>query len=151
MGIDPISSITDLAGNILDKLFPDKAERDKHKLALLALQQRGELIDIEKRYEAIVAEAKSSDPWTSRARPTFMYVFYVVLLMAIPIAIVAVFSQQTATAIVEMLGMYYASIPEIMWNTFLMGFLGYSAFRTADKGGLAAGIATRISNGKKKE
>jgi hypothetical protein len=29
---------------------------------------------------AVLAEAESPDPWTSRARPSFLYVMYVLLL-----------------------------------------------------------------------
>jgi len=32
---------------------------------------------------AIMAEANSHDPWTSRARPTFLYVIYGVILLSV--------------------------------------------------------------------
>ncbi len=38
---------------------------------------------IRTRMTAIVAEANSADPWTSRARPSFLYVMYALLLWAI--------------------------------------------------------------------
>ena len=44
---------------------------------------------IQARLSAIVTEARSPDPWTSRARPSFLYVMYVMLLWAIPMGVLA--------------------------------------------------------------
>ena len=57
-----------------------QAARDKAKLELLQLQGTQELAEINARLSAIVAEANSQDPWTSRARPSFLYVVYLMLL-----------------------------------------------------------------------
>ncbi|MCB2088704.1 MAG: hypothetical protein KDD98_07750, partial [Sphingomonadaceae bacterium] len=61
--IGPIASI-------IDKVIPDPEARRKAKLELLELQGSQELKTIETRLSAIVAEANSADPWTSRARPS---------------------------------------------------------------------------------
>ena len=90
--IGPISSI-------IDKLIPDKAARDKAKLELLQLQGTQELAEINSRLSAIVAEANSHDPWTSRARPSFLYVMYTLLLFALPMGILAAFRPDKAMAI----------------------------------------------------
>lgn len=55
--------------SLLDKLIPDKEARARAKLELLQLEGSQELRTIEARLAAIVAEAGSQDPWTSRARP----------------------------------------------------------------------------------
>ena len=65
--IGPITSI-------IDKIIPDKEARAKAKLELMKLEGTQEMNLIEARLQAIVAEANSQDPWTSRARPSFMYV-----------------------------------------------------------------------------
>ena len=67
---------------IIDKVIPDKQAREKAKLELLALQGTQELRTIEARLSAIVAEARSADGWTSRARPSFLYVMYTLILSA---------------------------------------------------------------------
>src|SRR5512137_2244250 len=36
---------------------------------------------------AALSEAQSQDKWTSRARPSFMYVIYIIILAGIPVAI----------------------------------------------------------------
>jgi len=45
---------------------------------------------------AILAEANSADPWTSRARPTFLYVIYGIILLCVIGAIIGIWwPQQT--------------------------------------------------------
>jgi hypothetical protein len=56
---------------LLDKIIPDPQARDRAKLALLKLQGDQEMATITAQMQAIVAEAQSSDPWTSRARRAF--------------------------------------------------------------------------------
>lgn len=65
---------------IIDKIIPDPKARDEAKLKLLELQGSQELEQIKTQMTAIIAEAQSTDPWTSRARPGFLYVMYALLL-----------------------------------------------------------------------
>ena len=74
---------------IIDKVIPDKAARDKAKLELVKLEGSQELEIVQARLAAIVAEAQSPDPWTSRARPSFLYVMYVMILCALPMGLLA--------------------------------------------------------------
>ena len=73
--MDPltISGIFGIGGKLIDKLFPDPEQRAKAQLELMKMQQAGELDDVKVQLSAIIAEAQSSDPWTSRARPSFLY------------------------------------------------------------------------------
>lgn len=82
---------------------------------------------------AILAEAASADKWTSRARPSFMYVIYIVILFGLPMGIVSAFSAETATAIAMGFKAWLAAIPDSMWGLFGAGFLGYTASRTYEK------------------
>ena len=86
---------------IIDKVIPDKQAREKAKLELLALQGTQELRQIEARLSAIVAEARSADGWTSRARPSFLYVMYTLILFSLPMGIIAAFDPTTARAIAK--------------------------------------------------
>src|SRR3546814_11034492 len=61
---------------LIDKIIPDPEARDRAKLELLKLEGSQEMEAIKTRMTAIVAEAGSADPWTSRARPSFLYVMY---------------------------------------------------------------------------
>jgi len=71
-----IGSVFDFGSKVIDKIFPDAAERDKAKLELIKVQADGQLKELEIQLSAILAEANSTDPWTSRARPSFLYVVY---------------------------------------------------------------------------
>lgn len=132
-----LDSILNLGGKIIDKIWPDKiaqeAERAKAQLALIQLQQNGEFKELEERMKAIVTEASSSDPWTSRARPSFMYVMYIMILGSIPIGILTVFNPDAATKIATGMGMWLKAIPEDMWFLFGAGYLGYTYQRGKEK------------------
>ena len=58
--------------HLIDKIIPDPATRDRAKLELIKLQGDQEMQAIGQQMQAIVAEAQSVDPWTSRARPSFL-------------------------------------------------------------------------------
>ena len=117
-----------LAG-ILDKVIPDKAAREQAKLELLRLQGTQEMEAVQARLSAIVAEAKSSDPWTSRARPSFLYVMYAMILWGIPMGILAGFQPQRAHDIAAGINAYLNGLPEPLYALFGTGYLGYTVAR----------------------
>lgn len=114
---------------IIDKIIPDKEARERAKLELIALEGTQELKLIEARLQAIVAEANSADPWTSRARPSFLYVMYVLLLTALPMGVLSTFSPATARDIAAGMNAYLAGLPEPLYALFGTGYLGYTAAR----------------------
>lgn len=114
---------------LIDKVIPDKAARDKAKLELLQLQGTQELAEINARLSAIVAEANSHDPWTSRARPSFLYVMYVLLLWALPMGVLAAFRPDMAMSIAQGMNAYLGGLPEPLYMLFGTGYLGYTAAR----------------------
>ena len=97
---------------IIDKVIPDPQARDRAKLELLKLEGSQELDAIERQLSAILAEAQSSDPWTSRARPSFLYVMYALLLWSIPMGLIASVRPETAFAIANGMNAYLAGLPE---------------------------------------
>lgn len=120
--IGPISSI-------IDKIIPDKEARARAKLELLRLEGSQEMQLIEARLQAIVAEANSPDPWTSRARPSFLYVMYVLLLTAIPMGVLSAFNPAAARDIAAGMNDYLTGLPEPLYALFGTGYLGYTAAR----------------------
>lgn len=124
-----LDSLISPIASIIDKVIPDKAARDKAKLELLQLQGSQELAEINTRLSAIVAEANSNDPWTSRARPSFLYVMYVLLLWALPMGVLAAFSPDKAIAIGQGMNAYLSGLPEPLYALFGTGYLGYTAAR----------------------
>lgn len=115
--------------SIIDKVVPDKDARAKAKLELLALEGTQELKQIEARLSAIVAEAQSADPWTSRARPSFLYVMYALILFSVPMGVIAAFDPIAARAIGEGMTRYLSALPEALYALFGTGYLGYTAAR----------------------
>ena len=128
-----IGGVVDLLSKGIDRIFPDKVEREKAKLALVQAQQDGQLKELEISMSAIIAEANSSDPWTSRARPSFMYVMYILLLASLPMGVLAAFSPEASKAIIEGYSGWLGAIPSDMWWLFGAGYLGYAGARTYEK------------------
>ncbi|HTN15161.1 MAG TPA: holin family protein [Sphingomonadaceae bacterium] len=120
--IGPISSI-------IDKVIPDKSAREKARLELMKLEGTQEMELIQAQLSAIVAEANSKDPWTSRARPSFLYVIYVLLLWAIPMGLIAAFRPEVARDIAGGMNAYLNGLPEPLYALFGTGYLGYTAAR----------------------
>jgi len=118
---------------LIDKIIPDPQARDAAKLELLKLQGSQEMEAIRTQLSAIVAEAQSPDPWTSRARPSFLYVMYALLLWSIPMGLVAAAQPEMARAIATGMNAYLAGIPEPLYALFGTGYLGYTAARTWGK------------------
>lgn len=124
-----IESLIGPIASIIDKVIPDKAARDRAKLELLTLEGAQELQQIEARMAAIVAEARSADPWTSRARPSFLYVMYTMLLFALPMGVLSAFRPQAAMDIAAGMNAYLNGLPEPLYALFGTGYLGYTAAR----------------------
>ena len=128
-----ISSILNIGLSIIDKLIPDPVEKQEKQIELLNLENQGKLEEMKLQLSAIIAEAQSPDPWTSRARPSFLYVMYIMILMAIPMGIISVFSADIAKAMSDGMKAYLDAIPSALWGLFGTGYLGYAVTRTWDK------------------
>lgn len=114
---------------IIDKVIPDPRARDAAKLELIKLQGSQDLAQVQTQLSAIIAEADSADPWTSRARPSFLYVMYVMILFSLPMGIVSAFRPEAARAIAQGITMYLNGLPEPLYMLFGTGYLGYTAAR----------------------
>jgi len=70
MALDPITAALDIGSKIIDKLWPDPAQRDAAKLELMRLQISGELAQIEVNKE----EAKSTSVFVAGWRPSIGWI-----------------------------------------------------------------------------
>jgi hypothetical protein len=120
-------------GKLIDKIIPDPRERDRAKLELLKLEGDQEAAQIGQQMQAIIAEANSHDPWTSRARPSFLYVMYVLMLWSIPMGLIAAVDPAKASAIAAGMTAYLRGLPDELYTLFGTGYLGYTAARTWGK------------------
>jgi hypothetical protein len=125
------TGLFDVATGIIDKLIPDPVAAAEAKLKLLELDQQGRLGELQLQMSAIVAEANSQDPWTSRARPSFMYLFYIIIIFMVMAApILGVFFPEKMDLFFMNVSKGFNAIPDALWMTFSAGFLGYSASKT---------------------
>lgn len=126
--------LLDVGSKLIDRLIPDPEQKAKAQLELLNMEQKGELSALSTRMSAILAEAQSKDPWTSRARPAFMYVFYSVILSLVLVApAVGIFFPEQMTSFFSNVEAGFAAIPDEMWWVFTSGYLGYAGVRTLEK------------------
>ena len=120
--------VAPIAG-LIDKLIPDPQAREAAKLQLLRLEGTQELERVKAQMAAVIAEAGAADPWTSRARPSFLYVMYALLLWSIPMGLIAAARPEMADAIGKGMNAYLAGIPEPLYALFGTGYLGYTVAR----------------------
>jgi hypothetical protein len=132
--MDPLlSSVFAIGTKLIDKFFPDPAQKAAAQLELLKMQQSGDLEEMKTQLSAIVAEAQSADPWTSRARPSFLYVVYILLLWSIPMGVLTIFKPEAAAAFTAGFKAWMAAIPDPIITLFGTVMLGYVAGRSWEK------------------
>ena len=136
-----LGEVVDSVGNVLDNLFTSDDEKEKNKIALsqitLAAAQTEKKLnaDLEKAYledakdqrRQITVELQSQDAYVRRSRPTFNYIFYIVLIfnyIFIPI-------YQVITGV----DLKPVNLPTELWTVFGVGFIGYGYLRTVEKTG----------------
>ena len=127
-----MSILTSLIGpisTVIDRILPDREARERAKLELLKLEGTQEAEALRVQLSAVVAEAQSADPWTSRARPSFLYVMYAMLLWALPMGLIAAIRPEAAQNIAAGMNAYLNGIPEPLYALFGTGYLGYTAAR----------------------
>tara|TARA_R110000824_G_scaffold192592_1_gene374826 strand:- start:335 stop:763 length:429 start_codon:yes stop_codon:yes gene_type:complete len=122
-----------LAGPIIDSLFPDPAARADAKAKIMAAELAGETAQMETALSAIVMEAKSADPWTSRARPSFLYVMYMVIVLCFVGGIIGIWWPDHVATAASNITNLLAAIPDALWTLFGAGYLGYAGGRTFEK------------------
>lgn len=137
MGLDitGLGSVFDFGSKVIDKLFPDKNEATKAKIALMEMQQKGELAELNATLQVAIEqnkvnseEAKNASKFVSGWRPFVGWVcgfalFYNYIFMPF-------------FAYVVIWGFNAPPIPtldsgELM--TLLFGMLGLGGLRTYEK------------------
>ena len=128
--------IDDIVGaglKIIDKVIPDPQAKAQAQIELLKLQQSGDLEEMKASLSAIIAEAQSADPWTSRARPSFLYVVYILLLWSIPMGVLTIFYPEHAASFTQGFKSWLAAIPPDVLTLFGVVMTGYVAGRSWEK------------------
>lgn len=120
-----ISSLLPVVGNVLDRVIPDTAERDKVKAELQA-QMLQHSAEIEKAAASVVVAEAKGESWLQRNwRPVTMMSFVVIVInnyIAVP------WLQTFGAPAVSL------DIPPDMWGLLQIGIGGYIVSRGAEKG-----------------
>ena len=130
---DPVTAVTNLISSAFDRFIPDPVQAAEAKLALAKADRDGDLEEVRVGLSAILVEGGSADPWTSRARPMFLYVVYILILSAIPMGIVSAINPLVAANITAGFKGWLDAIPEPMLALFGTVMLGYTISRSWDK------------------
>ena len=73
--IDPVTAAINVGGKLIDRLWPDPAQRDQAKLALMEMAQKGELAEFTARAGIVNTEAASNHWLAANWRPLLMLTF----------------------------------------------------------------------------
>ena len=126
--MDPISAILNIGNTLINKLFPDPAQSAQAQLALLKMQQDGELAAISGQMDINKIEAASSSVFVAGWRPFAGWV------CGIGLAYVSII-EPVARLIATLVG-YTGAFPAIdttLTMQVLLGMLGMGGLRTLDK------------------
>ena len=137
----PLLALLPFAGKLLNKIFPDPEKKAEAEKLMMEAQARGDLDSLNAELQVMLAEAKSQDKWTSRARPSFLYVIYLMILASIPMGILYAFNPLLAANVILGVQNWLGAIPSALWSLFGAGYLGYVGSRSFDKKKLMDGIS----------
>ncbi len=124
-----ILALLPLAETLIDKFVQDPEQNQKAKQSM----RTADLNELQTVMQPALEEARSSDAWTSRARPSFMYVMYIYMLLAPLFGLGFWIDPVAAEAVIQGMQMFLAAIPTEMWVLFGTGYLGYGAYRMKEK------------------
>lgn len=130
---DAIAAVANLAKDGIDKIWPNPTEEAAAKVALIKAQVEATVSQLQAAQQVMLAEESSADPWTSRARPTFLYVIYFLILASVPMAITYAVKPDLAHALIDGFHQWLAAIPDSYLQLFGVGYLGYTGGRSLEK------------------
>jgi hypothetical protein len=135
---DAVTAASKLVDDALTRIWPDPTQRATAEAITIKATADAAISQMAQSMSVMLAEAQSADKWTSRARPSFLYVMYLLILAAIPMGIVWAFEPAYAERIATGLQKWLAAIPDGLWATFGVGYSGYAISRSYEK---AKGVA----------
>ena len=128
MAFDPLGSLIDVVGKVLDKVLPDPKARAEALQKLEDLRQSGDLAIIAGQVDINKIEAGSADPFTSRWRPFIGWVCGAALAFQLVVGPLIVWGTALAGHPVAVPAMQ----TELL-TTLLIGMLGLGGMRTVEK------------------
>lgn len=136
MDITGIGSVLDFGSKIIDRVWPDPAQRDAAKLELFKAQQAGEFKEADQAFELAKAqvgvnavEAASANPLVAGWRPAIGWICGLALLY---VAFIEPIARFVATVFYHYTGAFPAIDTSITLQV-LLGMLGLGGLRSFDK------------------
>jgi hypothetical protein len=126
-------SLAPILAKLLDRLIPDPQAREQAKLALMQAENQQLLEELRLQLSVILVEAQSPDPWTSRARPTFLYLIYSIIATEVVGSIIGIWFPEQVFQAAKNLKDLLSAIPSDLWWLFGAGYLGYTGARSFEK------------------
>lgn len=134
-----LPAVSDLLKTLMERVLPDPEKQAEMQLELTKMAADGQLEQMKTSMSAILAEESSTDPWTSRARPSFLYLMYIMMFAAIPMGVLYAFNPAMALGVAAGFKAWLSAIPDSLYTLFGVGYLGYTGARTFEK---AKGVAS---------
>ena len=132
-GIVMFEAIIPFLFKIIDRIVPDEQARAAAKHELMKNENQQIVTEMQASLSAIIAEGSSNDPWTSRARPSFLYLIYFIILSCFVGGIIGIWYPVQAQMAASNISVMLKAIPTELYNLFAMGYLGYAGARSFDK------------------
>lgn len=126
--MDPISAILNIGNTLINKLFPDPAQAAQAQLALMKMQQDGELATMVAQTDINKVEAASGSLFVAGARPFIIWVCGLGFAMQFVVSPILTWG---STLLGKPVNLPPLDMGTLM--TMLGGLLGLGAMRTVEK------------------
>lgn len=129
MDITGLGSIADLAKTVVDKIWPDKTQEEKDKMAMALAEMNNELSQLSAQTDIDKVEAASGSTFVSGWRP------FIGWICGVALAYVSLI-EPLARFIAQVIYKYIGTFPVIdttITMQVLLGMLGLAGFRSWDK------------------
>ena len=128
-----IQGASTLLTEAIDRIWPSPTDDAAAKVSILKANTDSIIAQLDAQNRAANAEAASTDPWTSRARPSFLYVMYAMILASVPMGFLAAIRPEMARDVALGMQAWLAAIPAELWQVFGLCFSVYGVSRTVEK------------------
>ena len=130
---DPVTAVSGLLDDAINKIWPNPEDKANASAISMKAAADAAISQLNAQLSVMKAEESSEDPWTSRARPSFLYVIYILILASLPMGVLFAFNPVVATAVVTGFHNWLSAIPSDLINLFGIGYLGYTGSRSVEK------------------
>jgi hypothetical protein len=130
---DAVGAASKLIDDVINKIWPNPQDKATAQATVIQATAQAALEQLRQQMSVMLAEASSPDKWTSRARPSFLYVMYVMILICIPFGGLWAFEPAMAERMAKGMQMWLGAIPDGLWATFGIGYGGYTMSRSYEK------------------